>query len=154
MADRAYHDLPAHLRLREPMAEDRDAEALARAMMAPPSATAPTKRNALRSPREWTATDKALQAAMAGATLGDWLQTRTFLHEGRRERNALLGPRPSDPRLDLGVAGALLGHSLVAHALPSGPLRTAWQLAGLDVEMDALRHNHRRGVRISLGRAF
>lgn len=106
-------------------------------------------------PKRWTKADTALQAAFTAATLADWAQTQSFLHDGSglEEANPLLGKHPSTARLAASVGGALLGHALVSRLLPN-PWRRAWQLGGLGVELGVVGLNHRDGARIRLGKMF
>lgn len=98
---------------------------------------------------DWTKTDIALEAVALTTLLIDYKQTRDIAnHPMRYETNRILGDNPSDARIRNYFIGAAVGHVLVAHALPNGMLRTAFQAGTVAVEMSVIGHNKRMGLRI------
>ena len=96
------------------------------------------------NPRKWSALDKVLQGAFAGASYFDAADTANFLRKSSDhfEENPLLGSRPSAAKL---YAATTLGqalHGAISDRLPSGWPRTAWQIATLLAEGSVIASNH------------
>ena len=70
---------------------------------------------------EWTKGDTAREATYLTLRVIDWGQTRNIVHreaEGYSETNKILGKHPTINEVDAYMAGAALGHILIAAALP------------------------------------
>jgi hypothetical protein len=93
----------------------------------------------------WSKTDTVLELTFAAVTTIDMMQTSWFRARGREELNPLLGHAPSQQEVTLGIGACILGHALVAVALPK-PWRSAWQGGGIGVEIAATIWNGRLGV--------
>jgi hypothetical protein len=97
----------------------------------------------LPEPAPWTTTDTHFQLALVALGLADVMQTRYFLDmrylpDGREilpieEQNPLLGKHPSGPMLYTALAGVLIGHFVIARALPQ-PWRRIWQVSAIGIE--------------------
>lgn len=107
-------------------------------------------------PRGWSSADVTLQALFALSMLADWNQTRFTIAAQRpvpgrpgvryHELNPILGAHPSGTRVDVYFLAMTAAHLSVAHVLPQGRWRTAWQLLGLGVEVGAVARNTNMGV--------
>lgn len=98
---------------------------------------------------DWSKADVALEAAFALTLLADHNQTKQIKnHPGLRESNPLLGDNPSDARIRNYFVGAMVSHVLVANALPSGKLRTAFQAGTIVLEVAIVGRNKRMGLRV------
>lgn len=89
---------------------------------------------------EWTTADTAREAAFVGLVFLDWQQTRWSLKRGAAEQNPVIGPHPSQARLDAMVTGAVVGHAAASLLLPN-PWRRWWQHATIVVEISAVTSN-------------
>lgn len=94
---------------------------------------------------KWSKTDTALELVFVGVTLLDMMQTSEFRSRGHEEANSLLGTYPSQQEVTLGIGACILGHALVAIALPK-PWRSLWQGGGIGVEVMAVVWNRTTGV--------
>lgn len=100
--------------------------------------------------RSWSKLDVGMEVATVGALALDMSQTLDIKrHPDWREANVLLGGRPSDARVVGYFAGCMLGHAAVAHLIPHGPWRTAWQAAFFAFEAGVVGRNFAGGVRLS-----
>lgn len=98
-------------------------------------------------PGPWTATDTAVEAAMAVALAADCLQTEQNFRRGGWDRNPLDSHlRRFRVRPRLYFSGALLLHAGVARVLPQ-PWRLVFQGATLGVEGHAVWANWQVGLR-------
>jgi len=97
----------------------------------------------------WTKTDTILELTFVALTTVDCMQTSWFRARGFVEENPLLGPTPSQRDIDIGIGAAVLGHLMVAAALPK-PYRSAWQGMGIGVEISAVTWNKSLGVSLKL----
>ena len=112
---------------------------------------------------KWTTTDTALQVTYTVLHVMDWSQT---LHIARNpttnaEKGAIprhiIGPHPSEGRVNSFLAVGLIAHTAISIALPKKveilgmniPARNLWQLVWIGIEQDAVRHNIRTGIKIS-----
>jgi hypothetical protein len=103
------------------------------------------------SPRRWTTSDIVLEGTFVALVFVDWRQTTAALFEGDgygREMNPILGERPSRARLNTLVAGAVVGHALVTHLLPTGA-RPYWQYFTIGFEGATVLENFRAGARFT-----
>jgi hypothetical protein len=127
------------------------------ALPAGPASSAVKAGDALElRPRAWSSADVTLQAVFVVSMLADWNQTRFTIAAQRpvpgkagvhyQEQNPILGPHPSATRVDLYFLTMTVAHLSVAHVLPQGRWRTAWQLLGLGVQVGAVTHNASMGV--------
>lgn len=68
----------------------------------------------------WSNEDIARQAAVLGLLGADFAQTRSIAKgiPGIHETNPILGEHPSKGRVDNYFAAAMIGHTLLMHALP------------------------------------
>ena len=99
----------------------------------------------IAAPDPWLDIDKGLEASFAALVVTDVLQTRYFTTGGRCcEGNPLLPALPSRGQMYAIAIGVPAAHALVAHYLPSGGLRTAWQLAFIAAELLVVRDNYLR----------
>lgn len=96
----------------------------------------------------WTKTDIALEAIYQLTCAADWLQTRYIAAnpERYRELNFILGDHPSIRKVDLYFLTMGIAHCVVSHYLPK-PYRSIFQVAGIVVEVDAVRHNYILGIK-------
>ena len=93
----------------------------------------------------WSKTDTAMELVLVGVTLIDLMQTSDFRAYGYEENNPLLGRRPSQQEVTLGIIGMVVGHALVAWALPK-PWRSIWQGGAIGMEVSAVVSNRAMGV--------
>lgn len=99
---------------------------------------------------QWTPEDKAAGIAAAAFTTIDWAQTRDIARNGNQfyELNPLLGQHPSIGRVNNYFAGALIGGTALAFALPENERH--WFLNGTAVlELAVTAHNAKIGVRMN-----
>lgn len=97
---------------------------------------------------EWfaplTKREQNLEALYVVVTCIDWMQTKEFRAEGRKEANPILGEEPSQERVDVLIAAAILGHIFVAWALPS-EYKETWIISFTVIEAVAVYHNYSQG---------
>jgi hypothetical protein len=98
----------------------------------------------------WTTTDTVLQATYLTLHGMDWAQT---LHIARNpdkyyETNKILGEHPSQGRVNSYFLLTGLAHTGIAGLLDK-PWRTGWQLTGIYIGYDSVRHNREYGIGIS-----
>lgn len=107
---------------------------------------------------EWTPDDTKWQAGFTAVTALDWMQTlhmKQHMHTDcintvcttyqNTEANPILGPNPSNAKVNAYFAGVLIGHYLVAKALPL-EWRRKWQQAGIAIEIYTDIRNYRFGL--------
>lgn len=127
------------------------------ALPAEPASAAGTRGETLAlRPRAWSSADVTLQAVFVVSMLADWNQTRFTIAAHRpvpgkaglhyQEQNPILGSNPSETRVDVYFLTMTAAHLSIAHLLPQGRWRTAWQLLGLGVQVGAVAHNASMGV--------
>ena len=96
----------------------------------------------------WTTEDTLWQSAFVGITLVDYAQTSWAMRRADyREANPVLGPRPSQERLNYSIGAAILAHTLISAYLDK-PNRRAWQIIGITIESWAVYHNYGTGCQI------
>jgi hypothetical protein len=98
--------------------------------------------------KDWTVYNTLLVAGMAGMVFIDVKATQYNLRHGHEESNVFLGPRPSMTKLVTMASLAVVGHTVVAAALPFG-LREFWQLTGIYMDYNAVQRNFELGARIT-----
>lgn len=106
--------------------------------------------------RSWSSADVALQAAFVVAMAADWNQTRNTIAAQREipgrpgwhyyERNPILGRAPSRTKVDAYFLCTTAAHLSIAHLIPHGRWRTAWQLVGIGVEVGTVGRNLKMGI--------
>jgi hypothetical protein len=108
----------------------------------------------------WTKEEKITQGIYTALHVADWMQTRAIADEPKRfyETNAVLGRHPEQSAVDAYFTATLIGHYLIADALPRrwtvpGTAYTVnprgiWQWFWIGVEANCVRHNHAIGVRV------
>ena len=99
---------------------------------------------------DWTKEQKNWYLASNVAIIADWTTTRNMTRrydEGFRERNFILGDRPSTQRLDLYFTGYLIGHYLLADYL-QGERRLGYLKIVTFVELAAVGNNLSVGLRL------
>lgn len=102
---------------------------------------------------EWRRSDTALQATYTVLHLVDWSQSidiarRAPAHPLWQEGNPILGSFPSERRVHAYMAATLVGHALIARALPR-PYRSVWQCITIGLETSAVGMNFSSGVRLA-----
>lgn len=86
-------------------------------------------------------TGVALQAA-------DWMQTLDIIHTPyQRERNPILGDRPSEGDVNVACSLAILGNLAISRLKDRTTRRIFWAVIIL-FEQDAVRHNAKWGFRL------
>lgn len=97
----------------------------------------------------WTPKDTGLQLAYTALHLADWAQTRAIAgSQGAYvEKNRLLGPTPSQVRVNRYMAASLAAHWAITAALPSA-YRPYWQGGTIAVEAWCVGRNARLGIRM------
>jgi len=109
----------------------------------------------------WSKTDIALQSITTVTLAADWRQTRDIKnHPELQELNLLLGPHPSNEKIDMYMGGAIVGHALISHYLPDLVLlcggspaaaklsRTIWQATWIGLETSAIANNYAMGIKV------
>ena len=100
----------------------------------------------------WTKKDLSFQIAYSTVHIIDWMQTKTFVKDGREELNPILGKHPSQNKIDLMIGAGLIAHWTVAHLLPTNyrgrNIRRIWQYVWIGIETTAVVHNYSTGVRL------
>lgn len=99
------------------------------------------------STEPWTTTQRALLAAALVAHAADWSQTRQ-IHaiDGVRERNPILGDKPSPGRVDAYFAATGIALAAASHYWPA--YRTTVLGVWLSVELLAVGNNLALGIRV------
>jgi hypothetical protein len=99
---------------------------------------------------EWTLADSTWQLAATSTLLIDYAQTEDLVHQGHNhdyhETNPILGAHPSAGAVRRYFAGAVVLDYLVARALPQGPLRRAFQMGTVGIELATIGHNKHIGI--------
>ena len=97
---------------------------------------------------EWTPEERSLEAAYLMADVLDWSQTRYIAAHPEKfeENNPVLGPHPSQQRVDTWFTTAGIGQVVIAHYLPH-QYREGWIMAGLFIETAMVTHNAQLNVR-------
>jgi hypothetical protein len=97
---------------------------------------------------EWTKADTAMEILYAGLHVADWNQTLQIADgETYKESNKILGEYPSKDQVDLYFLTSLLGHYYIAKKL-NQPYRLAWQSVWINVQYNAVKHNHKIGLKV------
>lgn len=98
----------------------------------------------------WTKADTAFEVTGAALHIADWGQTVWIARHPRlqSETNPVLGKHPTTARVHAYFAVTLVGHALIARALPR-PYRTAWQAVWIGVEAMHVETNRAMGIRIA-----
>ena len=106
----------------------------------------------------WTTGDTVRQLVYTGLTLADWNQTRKFLKHNEdtkscnafgnvdpcvfySETNPILGPHPTQGRLNVLVGAAIIGHAAISYLLPPD-WRHGWQYIWIGIEGTMVYQNH------------
>lgn len=93
--------------------------------------------------------DNVFQVVSQSLLVADWAQTRDIKnHKERHEGNVLLGPHPSDGKIDAYFAGSMAANQLIANELEGG-WRTGFQAAIILIETAAVSNNHALGIKLS-----
>ena len=130
----------------------------------------PTLANAeYKFAENWTKTDTAWQVTFLSITAVDWMQTRWMAKQNWQwdgkyyhETNPFLGDFPSEGKVNTLIPLAMLGHTLVALAIPprscteeqekNGRIninfRRIWQCLFIGVESAAVYKNYTIGVHL------
>ncbi len=99
------------------------------------------------APARWTRHDTWRELGYDALLLVDARQTQWAVRHGYRERNPLLGSRPSQRAVNEHFLAMVALHGLVSAWMP--PLyRRQWQWGSLAVEAFAVAHNAWIGVRL------
>lgn len=116
----------------------------------------------------WTNEDTYRQTAVTTLLIVDGAQTRWMVRnpnqsncanslngrpcnetkQQRAESNPILGDHPSIGRVNNFIAASILGHAVIAYALPRG-WREGWQYVWIVVEAGAVYHNRSVGVKMA-----
>jgi len=106
---------------------------------------------------EWSTGDTGRETTYQVLAAVDWAQTRGFRRGSvlcsrdgqnncyRYEQNVILGPRPSQDRIDAYFVATGIAHYLISKALPE-KYRTLFQYISIGVEVGVVSHNFSFGV--------
>jgi len=94
---------------------------------------------------DWSREDSYRQVALTTLLIVDWAQTRDPRFP---EGNSILGPHPSNGRINNYFALAIFGHAVISTALPPSP-RALWQYLWIGIEANSVYHNHSIGVKMT-----
>lgn len=90
---------------------------------------------------DWTKGKIAREIFFAAALSNDWQQTRVIAKTPwRKEKNPILGKKPKINEVDTYFAVCLVGHVLIAYALPE-PYAKMWQNIWIGIESNSVTNN-------------
>lgn len=100
---------------------------------------------------DWTATDWSMLAVYFTMHGMDWAQTLHIARDPKNhiEANGLLGPHPSEGRVNSYFAATLAGYVGVSYLLPN-PYRSVWQGTWIHIMYNNVQNNRTHGIGISL----
>lgn len=100
----------------------------------------------LAKANDFSLEDWQRQIAYTAVHLADWQQTRRIARNPAWvETNPILGPKPRQVEVNRYFAGTLVGHYLIAQALPVGP-RRAFQEGTFTLQVSVVKSNYNLGV--------
>lgn len=103
---------------------------------------------------EWSQTKTAREMVFAAALTNDWRQTLHIAETPwRRESNKLLGRRPHRDNVNIYFAGCLVGHALVAYALPENYAKI-WQGVWTSIENNSSDNNVKVGHTVKVNMRY
>ena len=99
----------------------------------------------------WTTQDTILQLSYTTITLLDGLQTKKFIkNDTGRELNPVVGPNPSQKKINSAVFTVIILHAGVSYILPK-KYRHIWQYIFIGVEGHTVYYNHLKGTKVNFG---
>lgn len=112
-------------------------------LLIPLSATAKEK-------SKWTTLDTVLQLTYTTLHVMDWSQTLHISrnHDKFSEANAILGPYPSEGKINVYFATTLALHCMASYYL-SKPYRTIFQITWIAIQYNRVQHNRNIGIGIN-----
>jgi hypothetical protein len=101
------------------------------------------------APEDWSTSTRALTGLSMALTVADWGQTRMIARNPQtyRELNPILGPHPSQSRVDAYMIGYLATQYLIAEYAPE-PMKTLLLTYVLVVQAKAVGNNRSIGLQI------
>ena|SRR5258706_13980558 len=98
---------------------------------------------------DWSKEDTYRQTTFTGLMILDWAQTRTIAKNPDRfqELNKIEGQHPTLAKINTYHSVGIIGHAAVSYILPRS-YRETWQYVWIGIEVEAVRHNYRMGIRM------
>lgn len=81
--------------------------------------------------------------------IADWAQTRTIAKnpDKFKEFNKIEGTHPTVAKVNAYHTIGIISHAGISYLLPRG-YRDAWQYIWIGIEIEAVRHNYRVGIKM------
>lgn len=96
----------------------------------------------------WSTADTQRQIAYGLLHTMDWMQTHEVSRNpDYRELNPILGPNPSEGRINTYFAATLVGHTVISYYLPDN-YRRWWQFITIGFEAGVVGRNASMGIKI------